>query len=153
VRVALISRVDRAVSGLAAALRISGHEPVGALTTALGASRYGADSLGGIAGQAGDGFDVVVAGSPSRIAPLLAALDADVAISAAFPILIPVEALDVPPMGIINTHPSLLPRYRGPNPIAWTVRNGDRELGYSIHRMDADFDTTCCSPRALRDRT
>jgi methionyl-tRNA formyltransferase len=122
-------------------LRMIGHEPVGALTTAFGGDRYGADSLGGIAGQAAGGFDVVVAGSPSRIAPLLAALDADVAISAAFPVLIPSDALDVPPLGIINTHPSLLPRYRGPNPIAWTVRNGDRELGYSIHRMDADFDT------------
>ena len=140
-RVALISRVDRAVSGLAAMLRMIGHEPVGALTTALGGERYGADSLGGIAGQAADGFDVVVAGSPSRIAPLLAALAADVAISAAFPVLIPAAALNVPPLGIINTHPSLLPRYRGPNPIAWMVRNGDRELGYSIHRMDADFDT------------
>jgi len=122
-------------------LRMIGHEPVGALTTVLGASRYGADTLGAITSQAGDGFDVVVAGSPSRIAPLLAALDADVAISAAFPMLIPADALDVPRMGIINTHPSLLPRYRGPNPIAWTVRNGDRELGYSVHRMDADFDT------------
>ena len=141
VRVALISRVDWVVSGLAAMLRVIGHEPVGALTTALGSDRYGADSLAGIAGQAGDKFDVVVAGSPSRIAPLLAALDADVAISAAFPVLIPVDALDVPPLGIINTHPSLLPRYRGPNPIAWTVRNGERELGYSIHRMDAGFDT------------
>ena len=140
-RVALISRVDRAVSGLAAMLRMIGHEPVGALTTVLGASRYGADTLGAITSQAGDGFDVVVAGSPSRIAPLLAALDADVAISAAFPMLIPADALDVPRMGIINPHPSLLPRYRGPNPIAWTVRNGDRELGYSVHRMDADFDT------------
>ncbi len=140
-RVALISRVDWAVSGLAAMLRMIGHEPVGALTTALGGDRYGADSLGGIAGQAAGGFDGVVAGSPSRIAPLLAALDADVAISAAFPVLIPADALEVPPLGIMNTHPSLLPRYRGPNPIAWTVRNGDRELGYSIHRMDADFDT------------
>ena len=140
-RVALISRVDRAVSGLAAMLRMIGHEPVGALTTALGGERYGADSLGGIAGQAADGFDVVVAGSPARIASLLAALDADVAISAAFPVLIPAAALNVPPFGIINTHPSLLPRYRGPNPIAWMVRNGDRELGYSVHRMDADFDT------------
>ena len=117
-RVAVISRVDRAVSGLAAMLRMIGHEPVGALTTVLGASRYGADTLGAITSQAGDGFDVVVAGSPSRIAPLLAALDADVAISAAFPMLIPADALDVPRMGIINTHPSLLPRYRGPNPIA-----------------------------------
>ena len=140
-RVALISRVDRAVSGLAAMLRMIGHEPVGALTSALGGDRYGTDSLGGIAGQAADGFDVVVAGSPSRIAPLLSVLDADVAISAAFPVLIPADALDVLPLGIINTHPSLLPRYRGPNPIAWTVRSGDRELGYSIHRMDADFDT------------
>jgi len=76
-----------------------------------------------------------------RIAPLLAILDADVAISAAFPVLIPVDALDVPPLGIINVHPSLLPRHQGPNPIAWTVRNGERELGCSIHRMDADFDT------------
>jgi methionyl-tRNA formyltransferase len=140
VRVALISRVDRAVSALASMLRTIGHEPVGALTTALGGERYRADSLGGIAGQAADGFDVVVAGSRSRIAPLLAALDADVAISAAFPVLIPADALDVPRLGILNTHPSLLPRYRGPNPIAWTVRNGDRELGYSVHRMDADFD-------------
>ena len=140
-RVALISRVDRAVSGLAAMLRVIGHEPVGALTTALGAGRYGADTLGAITSQAEDGFDVVVAGSPSRIAPLLAALDADVAISAAFPMLIPADALDVLPLGIVNTHPSLLPRYRGPNPIAWTVRNGDHELGYSVHRMDADFDS------------
>ena len=53
VRVALISRVDRVVAGLAAVLRVVGHEPVGALTTALGGSRYGADSLGGITGQAG----------------------------------------------------------------------------------------------------
>ena len=66
--------------------------------------------------RVGDGFDVVVAGSPSRIAPLLAALDADVAISAAFPMLIPADALDVPRLGIINTHPSLLPRYRGSQP-------------------------------------
>ena len=149
-RVALISCVERAVSGLAGVLRMLGHEPVGALTIALGASRYGADTAGAITRRAGDGFDVVVAGSPSRIASLLAALDADAAISAAFPTLIPADALDVPPFGIVNTHPSLLPRYRGPNPIAWTVRNGDRELGYSVHRMDADFDT---GPLLAQDTT
>jgi methionyl-tRNA formyltransferase len=140
-RVALISRVAPAVVGLSAALRGLGHEPVGVLTTAIGGDRYRADTLGAIAGQAADGLDVVVAASPSRIGPLLAALDADVAISAAFPLLIPADALGVPRLGIVNTHPSLLPRYRGPNPIAWTVRNGDPELGYSIHRMDHDFDT------------
>ena len=140
-RVALISRVARAVTGLSSVLRGLGHEPVGVLTTSLGGDRYGADTLDAIEEQASAGFDVVVAASPSRIGPLLATLDADVAISAAFPLLIPAHALSVPRLGIVNTHPSLLPRYRGPNPIGWTVRNADRELGYSIHRMDRDFDT------------
>lgn len=140
-RVALISRVGRAPALLSARLREIGHEPVGLVTTPAGGSRYGTDALADIARLARPGFDVVVAGSPSRIAPLLGALDADVAISAAFPLLIPADALDVPRFGIVNTHPSLLPRYRGPNPIAWTIRNGDAELGYSVHRMDADFDT------------
>src|SRR5438270_11517123 len=139
-RVALISRVARAVSGLSSVLRGLGHEPVGVLTTTLGGDRYHADTLGLIAEEAATGVDVLVAGSPSRIGPLLATLDADVAISAAFPLLIPADALTVPRLGIINTHLSLLPRYRGPNPIGWTVRNGDEELGYSIHRMDNDFD-------------
>ena len=140
-RVALISRVDMAVAGIGAMLRALGHDVVGVVTTPLEGDRYGADSLGAIALQARTGLDVLVAGNPSRIARLLAVLDADVAISAAFPLRIPVDALEVPRFGIINTHPALLPRYRGPNPMAWAVRNGDPELGYTVHRMDADFDT------------
>ena len=130
-----------AVAGIGAMLRTLGHEVVGVLTTPLEGDRYGTDSLGAIALQAAAGFDVLVAGSPSRIAPLLSVLDADVAISAAFPLRIPDDALEVPRFGILNTHPALLPRYRGPNPMAWAVRNGDPELGYTVHRMDADFDT------------
>lgn len=140
-RVALISRVELAVAGFAAALRRLGHEPVGVVTTAMEGDRYGTDTLGAIAGQAAGGFDVLVAGAPERFAPLLAALDADVAISSAFPLKVPADALSVPRLGVINTHPSLLPRYRGPNPIGWALRNGDPELGFTIHRMDADFDT------------
>lgn len=140
-RVALISRVDAAVAGLAAMVRALGHEPVGVVTTAGGGDRYGSESLGAIAARAASGLDVLIAGSPSRFAPLLAALDADVAISAAFPLLIPADALTVPRLGVVNTHPALLPRYRGPNPIGWAVRDGDPELGYTIHYMDADFDT------------
>jgi methionyl-tRNA formyltransferase len=130
-----------AVIGLSSVLRELGHEPVGVVTTALGGGRYGADTLGAIAEQAAMGGDVLVASSPSRIGTLLGALDADVAITAAFPFLIPADALNVPRLGIVNTHPALLPQYRGPNPIAWAVRNGDRELGYTVHRMDHDFDT------------
>jgi len=54
---------------------------------------------------------------------------------------IPEDALAVPRHGIVNGHPALLPRYRGPNPIGWALRNGDTELGFTFHRMDADFDT------------
>ncbi len=36
---------------------------------------------------------------------------------------------------------SLLPRHRGPVPVAWTIRNGEDETGTTIHRMDADLDT------------
>lgn len=140
-RVALITRVDTACVAFDRALRAMGHETVGVLTCAQGGDRYGAETLGAIALRAAGGFDVLVASEPSRFAPLLAALDADVAISAAFPLLIPAETLDVPRFGVLNTHPALLPRYRGPNPIAWAVRNGDPEIGYTIHRMDADFDT------------
>jgi methionyl-tRNA formyltransferase len=140
-RIALISRVDAAVGGLAGMLTAIGHEPVGVLTTAQEGDRYGGETLDAIARRAATGLDIVIAADPSRMAPLLAALDADVALSAAFPLLIPADALNVPRLGIVNTHPALLPRYRGPNPIAWAVRNGDPELGYTIHRMDAEFDT------------
>ena len=47
----------------------------------------------------------------------------------------------MPRLGIVNGHPSLLPRYRGPFPIAWAVRNGETEIGMSFHLMDASFDT------------
>src|SRR5438270_5538097 len=116
-RVALISRVAMAVTALSSVLRGLGHEPVGVLTTSVGADRYGADTLGAITEQAAAGFDVLGAGSASEFAPLLAGLDAHVAISAAFPALLPTDALSLPRLGIVNTHPPLRPRCRVPNPI------------------------------------
>ena len=47
----------------------------------------------------------------------------------------------MPRLGIVNGHPSLLPRYRGPFPVAWAVRNGETEIGLTYHLMDAEFDT------------
>ncbi len=47
----------------------------------------------------------------------------------------------MPRLGIVNGHPSLLPRYRGPFPSAWAVRNGETEIGLTYHLMDAAFDT------------
>ena len=47
----------------------------------------------------------------------------------------------MPKLGIVNGHPSLLPRYRGPSPVSWAIRNGETEIGYTLHHMDAELDT------------
>jgi methionyl-tRNA formyltransferase len=41
----------------------------------------------------------------------------------------------------VNGHPSLLPRYRGPSPVSWAIRNGESEIGFTFHYMDAELDT------------
>jgi methionyl-tRNA formyltransferase len=41
----------------------------------------------------------------------------------------------------VNNHPALLPRHRGPYPLAWAFREGDPAFGSTWHRMDAEFDT------------
>jgi methionyl-tRNA formyltransferase len=47
----------------------------------------------------------------------------------------------VPPLGWLNGHPSLLPRHRGPVPVAWSIRNGEPEIGITFHRMETELDT------------
>ena len=47
----------------------------------------------------------------------------------------------MPRHGIVNGHPSLLPRYRGPSPVSWAIRNGEVEIGFTFHYMDAELDT------------
>ncbi|HEX8818576.1 MAG TPA: methionyl-tRNA formyltransferase [Archangium sp.] len=86
-------------------------------------------------------LDVVLASERSHLTPLLTALKPDLLLSFFFPWRIPPEALAVASLGAVNGHPSLLPRYRGPNPLGWAMRNDDPELGMSFHRMAAEFDT------------
>ena len=51
------------------------------------------------------------------------------------------EIYDIPKIATINAHPSLLPRYRGPNPYFWTIRNREQMSGVSFHLVDDSFDT------------
>lgn len=55
--------------------------------------------------------------------------------------IIPQAILDIPPLGIINVHGSLLPKYRGAAPIQWAVANGETETGVTTMRIDAGLDT------------
>ena len=81
----------------------------------------------------------------------LAQLQADVACVACFPKRIPAVLLNVPRRGFLNVHPSLLPHYRGPYPLFWMLRHGDRRFGVTIHFMDEQWDTGAIAAQAEVD--
>jgi methionyl-tRNA formyltransferase len=58
-----------------------------------------------------------------------------------WPKLIPVELLEAHPRGAFGTHPSLLPRHRGPDPFFWTILEGDPVTGVTLHRLSGEYDT------------
>jgi methionyl-tRNA formyltransferase len=63
-----------------------------------------------------------------------------VIVVACFPWLLPRSLRNLPPLGCLNVHPSLLPVGRGPEPIFWTFRRGDDRTGTTIHRLTGRFD-------------
>ncbi len=71
----------------------------------------------------------------------LANYAADLYIVAAFGQILPQVVLNQPRYGTLNIHASLLPRYRGPNPIAEAILQGESETGISIMQLDAGIDT------------
>lgn len=79
-----------------------------------------------------------------------AALDADVAVVAAYGLILPQAVLDAPRLGCLNVHGSLLPRWRGAAPIQRAILAGDAETGVGIMQMEAGLDT---GPVRLEGRT
>ena len=75
------------------------------------------------------------------LAAQLAALRPELGILADYGKLLPVAILDLPTRGILNLHPSLLPRHRGATPIPAAILEGDEETGVTVFRMDAGMDT------------
>ncbi len=68
-------------------------------------------------------------------------LSPDIIITAAFGQILSKEILDIPPLGCINVHASLLPKYRGAAPIQWAIINGEKKSGVTIMYMDEGLDT------------
>ncbi|MBD5397994.1 methionyl-tRNA formyltransferase [bacterium] len=68
-------------------------------------------------------------------------LHPDIIIVAAYGIILPQTVLDIPSLGCINIHASLLPNLRGANPIQRSILNGDSKTGITIMKMDAGMDT------------
>jgi methionyl-tRNA formyltransferase len=138
-RVAIVTRILPVALGFYEGLRAAGHEPVALLS--IRDHRFGPSGIGFGLGEVPPELEVLFPARRSSLAPLLRAVEADLAVCMGFPWKVPPDALAAPPLGWLNGHPSLLPRHRGPTPLAWVIRDGDEETGISFHRMDAEFDT------------
>lgn len=92
---------------------------------------------------AGKGLPVLQPGrarQPEFVAEL-AGLHPDLIVVMAYGQILPQAILDLPPLGCVNIHTSLLPKYRGAAPIQWAIANGDTETGVTLMQMDAGMDT------------
>ena len=75
------------------------------------------------------------------IAEQLVAWQPDVGVVAAYGEILRKNVLELPPLGYLNIHPSLLPRYRGPTPVHAAILNGDSETGVTVMLLDAKMDS------------
>jgi methionyl-tRNA formyltransferase len=145
-RIVLISQQARTLSRLRSVCVIAGHT-VSAYVSARSQRPNGAASpmhlamAAQVIAEAPAGTDVLLPSSGRGIAQALAGCHPDLLVCSGFPWRLPSEVLRVPRLGAVNIHPSLLPRYRGPMPVHWAVRNGDPETGVTVHWMDEEFDT------------
>lgn len=76
----------------------------------------------------------------AELADQLAAWQPDLAVVAAYGRILPIRILELPRLGCINVHASLLPRHRGAAPIQWAIASGDAETGVTIMRMNERMD-------------
>ncbi|MGB3253209.1 MULTISPECIES: methionyl-tRNA formyltransferase [Buttiauxella] len=78
---------------------------------------------------------------PAENQELVSSLNADVMVVVAYGLILPKAVLDMPRLGCINVHGSLLPRWRGAAPIQRSLWAGDAETGVTIMQMDVGLDT------------
>jgi methionyl-tRNA formyltransferase len=138
VRIVIVSMAAGAIEGIVALVQELGHETAGVLTMQ---NRRRPEAAAQAVAGVPDGIDAVVVGSAGRVAPLLRSYEADVALCAGWGWKLGPDALGATRRGVVNGHPSLLPRWRGPNPFGWTFRAGDPVVGFTYHFMDEGFDT------------
>ena len=76
-----------------------------------------------------------------RVSEALAREQPDLLVSWFWTRKLPQTWLNLPRLGGIGVHPSLLPRHRGPNPYFWSIDAGDQQAGVTAHRLSAEYDT------------
>jgi methionyl-tRNA formyltransferase len=88
----------------------------------------------------GKRYHFFITDSLIRITDSLKKIEAEVGILASYGQIVPPEVLSIFPKGILNIHPSLLPKYRGPSPVPLALLDGLTETGVTIIKMDNEVD-------------
>jgi methionyl-tRNA formyltransferase len=141
VRAVIYSTVLPAIVGLTELARSVGVEPVAVITPRAVRDAHAADRRNAILSDAPAELDLCFAADKTSLLRLTQAYEPELGLCGGFNWLLPPEVLAVPGLGVVNSHPSLLPRHRGPFPFAWAIRENDPELSLTVHLMDATFDT------------
>jgi methionyl-tRNA formyltransferase len=127
------------------ALVAAGHHVVAAYTRAPQPAGRGKALVRSAVHDAAEALGIAVRTPASLRDPeeqaAFAALKADVAVVAAYGLLLPRAILDAPALGCLNIHASLLPRWRGAAPIQRAILAGDETTGVTIMQMEAGLDT------------
>lgn len=122
-----------------------GHEVVSCYTRAPAQAGRGLDLKPSPVHRAAERFGIPVF-TPKTLkseeaAGIIASHEADVAVVVAYGMILPQAILDLPELGCLNLHASLLPRWRGAAPIQRAVMAGDAESGICVMKMEAGLDT------------
>ncbi|MFF5855380.1 methionyl-tRNA formyltransferase [Streptomyces sp. NPDC012751] len=145
-RVILISYSAQGFALLHGVCERAGHVPVAYLHARSlrpgGPTRQGAgDVVGEIVDALPDGTDLLIPGRKSMLPHIVEGYRADLIVCYGFPWKLPSAVLRSTKLGAINVHTSMLPKYRGPIPVNWSIRNGEKDIGVSIHWMESAFDS------------
>ncbi len=141
-RVVIYSSILPALSGLDAIARSCGLEPVAVITPRpKGGDEARVGRAAAILTGSPADLDVLYAHELASVEALTRACAPDLGLCTGYPWKLPAAVLSIPRLGIVNGHPSLLPRHRGPYPFAWAIREAEEELGLTYHLMDAEYDT------------
>lgn len=145
-RIGLISFGPAEFAALHDVCAAAGHDPVVYAFSRSMRPRKPTDegagrAVGEITAALPAGVDLLLPGSSEGLGTSLHGYGLDLLVCYGFSWRLPRSVLRMPRYGVLNIHSSLLPKYRGPAPVLWAIRNGDPDLGVTVHRMDEDFDT------------
>ena len=145
VRVAIASYGPDQFAYLDQVLRARGHIPVVYLMSRSMRPNSATEpdllkSLTATVARLPEGMGLLLPAGPADLRPMLTGYAPDLLLVFGFNWKIPRDVIASLRYGALNVHPSLLPKYRGPSPIPWAIRNGERDLGMTIHRMTDKVD-------------